>query len=162
MRKISKRQKSKISKRDLPEKQLIRQMRAKVKRDPSVIKKFKEYGVPISEIDHVHVCFENLDVSAKTKNKKIYINRGLIGKSDPSAYLAHELVHYLQQSTGNTEGAEVEDYMQKPTEQEAFKTQHDYKENNEGPGKGDKYIEDVLDYHGKDGKERKEIEDKIS
>lgn len=152
----------KISQRHNPdEDKLIKQMKAKVKKDPSVIKKFKEYGVSISDIDNVSVCFEDLDVSAKTKNKKIYINRGLIGKSDPTAYLAHEIVHWAQQITNNMQGANVKDYLSKPTEQEAFSTQIEYKKRNEGEKAGNEYLNDLLDYHGKDGKERQKIKKKL-
>ena len=39
---------------------------------------------------------------------------------DPTHYLVHEIVHYLQQVTGKTKGhKEVKDYLDKPTEEEA-------------------------------------------
>ena len=153
----------KISKRDQPnEAQIIREMKECVKKDPAVIKKFKEYGVPIDKIDDIHVEFADLDVSAKTKDQKIYINRSMLDPDskikDPTPYLAHELTHVLQQMTGNTEGHKAtDDYLHKPTEQEAFKVQVEFKERNEGEEEANDYVESLLDHHDKGGKERKEL-----
>ena len=55
-------------------------MKGCVKKDPAVVEKFKEYNMSIDKIDNVHVEFEDLDVSAKTKNKKIYLNRKMLRK----------------------------------------------------------------------------------
>lgn len=154
----------KISKRDYSS--IIRDMKAKVKADPVVQKKFKEYDIPISEIDQVSIQITDLPVSAKTKNLKIYLNKAMFDPDsdveDPSAYLAHELTHYLQQKTGNTEGHMVEDYLEKPTEQEAFQVQVDYKKRNEGEDEAEEYVEGLLDHHDKDGKERKRLKKKLT
>jgi len=150
----------KIDKSD-PEK-LIEEMRGRVKKDPVVIAKFKEYSVSLDEIDTVHVEFADLDVSAKTKDKKIYINQSML-KPDSSvsiegifAYFVHELTHYLQQSSHKSidDSANV-DYIDKPTENEAFKVQVDYKKENEGEGVAEKYVDDLMDYHDVDRKKRK-------
>ena len=152
---------NKISKRD--EKAMIEKMRAAVKKDPAVIEKFKEYGVPLDKIDKVDISFKEMDVSAKTKDTKIYLNKKMFDDGDdPTHYVAHELVHFLQQSTGNTEGHDAtDDYMQKETELEAFNTQYDFKERFESKQEADEYVDDLLDYHDKDGKERKVLEKKI-
>lgn len=161
LKKLSKRQ----SKNEVDD--FIRAMKAKVKKDPAVIKKFQEYNVPIDDIDKVEVCFAPLDVSAKTKDMKIYINKSMLDDDsevkDPTHYLVHELTHYLQQRTGNTKGHQnVKEYMDKPTEQEAFKVQIDFKERNEGEEEAKEYKEDLLDHHKLKGKKRKEIENKIT
>jgi len=141
-------------------------MKERAKKDPAIIKKFKEYNVPIDDIDKVEVSFAPLDVSAKTKKMKIYINESMLDDDsdvkDPSSYLVHELTHYLQQRTGRTKGHEIPDYMDKPTEQEAFKVQIEFKERNEGEKEAEEYKEDLLDHHKLKGKKRKEIEKKIS
>jgi len=156
----------KISKREkIDEDSIVKDMKECVKKDPTVIEKFKEYDVSIDEIDNVHVSFEDLDVSAKTKDKKIYLNRKMLDSDsevkDPTHYLAHEMVHFLQQSTGNTQGHEVKDYLSKPTELEAFEVQIDFKEEHEGEKEKDKYVEELLDHHDKDGCERKDLKEKL-
>jgi len=123
-------------------------MKECVKKDKAVIEKFKKYNVSIDEIDNVHVEFTDLDVSAKTKDKKIYLNREMLHPDskvkDPTHYLAHELTHYLQQVTGNVAGHKsVENYLDKPTELEAFQVQVDFKERHEGEDEADKYVEEL-------------------
>jgi hypothetical protein len=136
-------------------------MRERVKKDPEVQKKFEEYGVPLSHIDKVYVEFKDLPVSAKTKDKKIYLNRKMLEPDsdvkDPTHYLVHEIVHYLQQVTGQTKGhKEVKDYLDKPTEEEAFETQIDYKAREESPEEAVEYTDELLDHHKIKGPERKE------
>lgn len=159
MRKLSFRHKYVFSKDKYID--LIKEMKDKVKKDPTIIEKFEEYGVPIDEVDHVHVEFSDLPVSAKTKNMKIYLNVAMLSPDsdikDPTAYLIHEMVHFLQQKTGNTEGHNaVDEYLDKPTEVESFQAQVDYKKRNEGEEESKEYVEDLLDYHKYKGKKRKE------
>jgi len=157
MNRISSRHFIKISSKHKDEKNIILNMREKAKNDSIVKEKFKEYGVPISDIDKVHISFENLDVSAKTKNCKIYINRMLLEKNeDPTSYLVHELTHYLQQKTGNTLGSQDAEYMDKKTEMEAFNAQVDFKKREDGEKEAEKYVDDLLDYHNINGNKRKE------
>jgi hypothetical protein len=81
---------------------------------------------------------------------------------DPTHYLVHEIVHYLQQTTGKTKGhKEVKDYLDKPTEEEAFEAQIDYKRREESPEDAVEYTEDLLDYHKIKGKEREEKEEEL-
>lgn len=133
-------------------------MKEVAKKDPGLNEKFKKYDVDIAEVDDVFVAFEPLDVSAKTKNMKIYINEKFLNEGhDPTHYLIHELVHYLQQKTGKTRGHQmVSEYLDKPTEEEAFQTQIDFKEKVESPEEAEKYVEKLLDHHDYKGKEREE------
>lgn len=165
MKKLSQRhlQIRKLSKRDnIDTDQVINKMRDRAKNDPELIKKFKEYGVPLDDIDTVSIVFCDLDVSAKTKDKKIYINKAMLDKDspvgDPTHYLIHELVHYLQQKTGENLNPidKNEDYLDKDTEEEAFKTQIDFKKRTEGDEEAETYVEKLLDHHGLDGSDRKE------
>jgi hypothetical protein len=149
----------KIAKREPDEDALIRKMRAKVKKDPVVIEAFREYDVPLSKLDGVEIEFDDLDVSAKTKDCRIYLNRKLLEKldeTDVTSYLVHEIQHFLQQSTGDTKGSQAKDYLDKETEMDAFQKQVEFKRENKGDEKASEYIEDLLDYHEIDGKERKE------
>lgn len=147
-----------ISKTD--ERTIIKEMRERVKADPSVQKKFKEYGVSLDKIDKVSIEFADLDVSAKTKNKKIYLNRSMLKSDsevkDPTPYVAHEIVHLLQQLTGKNmdKHNETDDYLEKETEEEAFKIQEDYIERTQGEDAAEEYIDGLLDYHDYNGKKR--------
>lgn len=151
----------KISRRDeIDEDTAIKRMKECVKKDPTVIEKFKKYDISINEIDNVPVAFKDLDVSAKTKDKKIYLNRKMLEPDsdikDPTHYLAHELMHWLQQTTGNVAGHQVKDYLEKPTEVEAFQVQVEFKETHEGEDEADKYVEELLDHHDVDSKKERE------
>jgi len=174
MRKLSIRHKSirrKLSSRhNTDEQEFVEKMKRRVKRDPDVQEKFREYGVDLDEIDDIQVEFCDLDVSAKTKDQKIQLNRAMLNPDndigDPAHYLAHELVHVLQQITGNIIGHfMVDDYLDKPTELEAFQVQVKFKERHESKEEADEYIESLLDHHDiDDPKERsekqKELRDK--
>ena len=146
---------------------VIGDMKKQVKSDPDVKAKFKEYDIPLDAINDVHVEFADLDVSAKTKDGKIYLNEKMLGSDsevkDPTHYLAHELVHFLQQLTGNTAGHKlVDDYLEKPTEVEAFQVQVKFKERHEGEDEAAEYVEDLLDHHDvKDPKDRKDKKEEI-
>ena len=169
MRKLSKRQvvHQKLSSRDNESvERFIKEMKETVKKDPEIISKFKEYGVPLSDIDSVSVGFYPLDVSAKTKNKKIYMNEEMLNDDskveDPTHYLCHELVHYLQQKTGkNITKNEADDYLDLPTEMEAFQVQVKFKEEHEGKEEADRYVEDLLSYHDISGRERDEKKERL-
>jgi hypothetical protein len=81
---------------------------------------------------------------------------------DPSSYLVHELTHYLQQTTGKMKGHDADvDYIDKPTEEEAFKAQIDYKKRNESPQEAKEYTEELLDHHDLDGERRERKEKKL-
>jgi hypothetical protein len=150
---------NKLAKRESTEDALIRKMRAKAKKDPVVIGAFKEYDVPLSDLDGVEISFADLDVPAKTKDRRIYLNRKLLDKLDETdvmSYLIHELEHYLQQSTGDTKGSQAKDYLDKDTEMAAFQKQVEFKRENKGNGEAKEYVEDLLDYHKIMGPKRKE------
>lgn len=152
----------KLSKRDYRD--FICRMKEKVKKDPSVVEKFEEYDIPLKEIDEIEVRLEPLDVSAKTNDMIITLNERMLDNKDidPVEYLAHEVIHYLQQKTNNMSGHyETDDYLLKPTETEAFEVQLDYKERNQSREKANEYVEELLDYHDVNGKKRKQIKDKI-
>lgn len=145
----------------------IEDMRKHVKEDPIIIEKFKEYGVPLDDIDDVEVQFCDLDVSAKTKDRKIYLNEGMLAEDsevkDPTHYFVHELVHYLQQTTGkNMQKHRAEDdYLEKGTEEEAFKAQVDYKKREESPEEAKQYVERLLDHHDYSGDKRDDKRDEL-
>ena len=152
MRKIS-------SRHILDEDGIIERIRALVKNDAGIKRKFKEYGVKLNIIDDVSVSFADLDVSAKTKNLEIYLNRKLLDSEELeglAAYLAHEMIHFLQQKTGQTGSSSAKDYLDKDTEVESFEAQINYKREHEGKQEAREYVDSLLNYHGYVGKKRKE------
>lgn len=169
MKKLSKRQPTlrKLSKRSTPDaEKFVSEMRQKVKEDPVIIDKFKEYGVSLDDIDGVHIEFCELETSAKTKDKKIYLNEIMLedgNDTDPMRYLVHELVHYLQQETGKNLNKHKtdDDYLDKETEIESFQTQIEHMENEVGEGEVDEYLEGLLDHHDLDGAEREEKKEEL-
>ena len=164
MKKLSKRsQIRKLSKRH-NHSDIILYMKDKAKCDDGLKAVFKDYDIPISEIDDVFVEFANLEVSAKTKDMKIYINEKFLDENhDPTHYLIHELVHYCQQKTGNVDGHQnVEEYLDKPTEEEAFKAQIEFKKEENGTEESEEYLDSLLDHHDFTGKKRKEKKEELS
>jgi hypothetical protein len=145
---------------------LIAKMRLKAKKDPGLIAKFKEYGVELDEIDDVDIAFTDLDVSAKTKNKRITLNNKLLDPPEDAfeqsmPYLIHEAIHVAQQLTGNLQGAQAKDYLDKDTELESFKAQIAYTKRNKGQEEAEEYTEELLDYHDINGKKRKDKRKKL-
>lgn len=114
-------------------------------------------------LDDVPVEFADIDVSAKTKDEKIYINKKLVERGqDPTHYLVHELVHFLQQHTDNSDpNKKNKEYLDRETEMEAFQSQVDYKKREESPAKAEDYVDGLLDYHNIDGKERKDKKEEL-
>lgn len=158
---ISHRHFYKLAKRE-SEFSVVRRMKTEIKKDPAVIKKFKEYGVSLDAINKIPVSFVDLDVSAKTKNKNIYINRKFLDDVDKaSGYLCHEVIHYLQQLTGNMDGADKKEYLNKDTEEEAFQTQIDYKKRHEGESEAEDYTEHLIEYHNVPKNKRKEKKEEL-
>jgi hypothetical protein len=145
---------------------LIEEMRSAAKKDPGLKAKFREYGLDTDELDEIKIAFGDLDVSAKTKNLRITLNRKLLTPAESAfeqsmPYLIHEAIHVAQQLTGNLQGAQAKDYLDKATELESFKAQVDYKKRNEGEDEAKDYVEELLDYHDVEGKKRKEKRKKL-
>lgn len=150
---------SKRVKQNKKEQDLIDLMRADLKKDQVVIDTFKKYKVPINKLDDVKVYFDDIDVSAKTINKVIILNRKLLDTDIKTieSYLVHELVHFNQQFTGKTQGHDsVSDYLDKPTEEKAFSAQIEFKVNHEGKEVAEDYVDELLEYHGLSKNKKKE------
>jgi hypothetical protein len=156
----------KLSKRHLDEDQLVQELKSAAEKDPTVQAKFKEYGIDISELPDVKIGFEDLDVSAKTKNEAITLNRKLLSPVSKAfeqcmPYVVHELTHVLQQRTGELKGADAKNYLDKDTEVEAFEAQVDYKRREEGEAEAKDYVNELLDFHSIPAKRRKHKRDEL-
>jgi hypothetical protein len=155
----------KLSKRDnrfLEEKAKndISHIRSALKKEPLVLKKMKEYGFDYNVIDNVSIQFvEGLDVSAKTINGHIFLNAKMLEEDwkDYFHYACHEMVHVFQHLSGKCNGDNTdEEYLDNPSEIEAFRTQLEYREKTEPKKEVNEYINDLFDRHNVPKKERPE------
>lgn len=160
LRKLSKRQFFNTDKE-----KSIELAREKLKKDDIVKDLFKEYNVPLEKIDDISIEFDDdLDVSAKTVNKKIYLNTKILEKGQKSVehYLIHEITHFCQQLTGNIKGnSATVDYLDRENEIESFQNQVEYRREHEGEGTAEEYVDSLTDYHGLRGEEKIEKENEL-
>jgi hypothetical protein len=139
----------------------IKELKEGIKKEEEFLEKCKEYGVGPDFIDDVPISFDDeLDVSAKTVNGEVFLNGALFDANDwvdQMRYIQHEGTHILQQATGKVnEKTNKEDYLDDPNEIEAFQAQIAYMADHESPEELQKYLEQLLDHHNIQGKERKE------
>jgi len=147
---------------------MINKLRNFLKKDEVVQKMFKEYNVDIEEIDYIPMKFGDLDVSAKTEKGIIIFNYKLLCDGDffkDFSYGAHEICHFLQQTTGNkpTQSSNEGNYLDNPYEREAFSKQVEYIDHQFGEEEAEDYVENLLDHHEVENKKkRKEIEKELT
>jgi hypothetical protein len=108
----------------------------------------------------VHISFDDdLDVSAKTVNCEIFLNGKLFDEGnwdDQMRYVVHEIIHVMQQEAGEVNGqTSDEDYLDDENELEAFKAQISYMSDHEPPEEIQQYLEQLMDHHDMQGKERR-------
>jgi hypothetical protein len=142
---------------------MIKKMREYLKTNEVVQQMFKDYGVDISEIDFIPMCFGNLEVSAKTDHGVIIFNYKLLTDGDwfeDFSYGVHEMTHWLQQTTGTkaTKSSDDGSYLDNPYEQEGFQNQVEYIAEQFGDDKAEQYVDDLLEHH--DVEDKKEVEEK--
>ena len=163
MRKISKRSEAKLSKRDI--RQEVQELKRKMKKNHIVKELFKKYKVPLDFLDKVQMDFADMDVSAKTKDGKIFFNTRFLGDDgdfDEDHYAVHELTHFLQQVTDSLKEEEMcKDYLDNEHEREAFENQVQYKSEEDGKPEAKRYVKQVLDHHDMKGKKRKDVEQEL-
>lgn len=140
------------------EQELLDKVMDLLKHSAVVAQMFEKFNTPMADIDSVPINFSDLDVSAKTKNEKIYLNNELVENEDFTKhmhYVVHELCHYLQQSTDSVgDYADDTDYLDLPTEVEAFNYQIKFIKELDGASAAKKYLDDLLDFHEYKGKAR--------
>lgn len=140
---------------------MIKKMREYLKHDGVVQEMFKEYGVDIEEIDLIPMRFGTLDVSAKTDHGVIIYSYKLLTDGDffkDFSYGVHEMTHWLQQTTGDkpTQSADDGEYLDNPYEREGFANQVEYIANQFGPDEAESYVDDLLDHHEIEDKDKRE------
>lgn len=159
--------------------QVLNHLKESLKKDSITQDLFKKYQVDLNELDHIVICFKDLDVSARTAKGIIYLNNELwkplleqlksgikiedLNYSNLEHYTIHEITHILQQTTGDspTQGSTEDSYLDNPFEQEGFQIQTEYLSEHFGDETAENYIEQVLDHHDVDGKEREEKKDEL-
>lgn len=145
---------------------LINALKNKIKKHEVIKNAFKEFEVDIEELDNVPVCFADLPVSARTDHGVIFLNYTLLQDGSimgDDHYLVHELIHYLQQCTGNkpTTSGSSEGYLDNEFEQEGFKNQIEYIADTRDQDTAESYVEQLLNHHKIKGKERKEKKEEL-
>lgn len=143
----------------------IKDLMGLLRRHPQVLVLFERFKISIDEFDKIQIGIKEMDVSAKTKDGKIWLNECLIEDGnlvEDLHYVVHELVHWLQQRTGLDSYHEPDNYSSYlfiPTEIQAFKEQIEFIRNYKGAKEAKKYLKDLLDFHELEGDERKELEE---
>lgn len=142
------------------EQELLDKVRSLLKHSSVVSEMFERFDTSIKKIEDVPIDFAELEVSAKTKNKKIFLNVILIDEDDFTKhihYVVHELCHFLQQLTKEVhryDNLDEMDYLDQPTEVEAFSYQIKFIRESDGDTAGDKYLNSLLDFHEYEGSKR--------
>lgn len=142
--------------------EVIEQLIGLLKNHPQVRALFARFDVPIEQIDKIPIGFRSLDVSAKTKDGSIWLNENLLHDGDLVGdlhYCLHELVHALQQISGQTADhnpASYDNYLDDEFEIEAFREQIIFIKDCKGKEEAKKYLNDLLDFHEFTGKKREE------
>ncbi len=139
----------------------IKRLKEELKKEPIAKRLFKKYDRPISDVDKMSVEFVPLDVSAKTIDGDIFLNENMKDKSDEHilAYLLHESAHFCQHLSNkclDEESITDDNYLDNPSEQEAFRAQLDYKLDNESKEEVKDYLTQLFDRYDLSRKERKE------
>ena len=126
-----------------------------MKEDEVVEEIFEDAGHHLDTLDGINIDFsDEIDVSAKTINSRILLNKKLLDESFDimMRYAVHELVHALQHMESEDAiesymAYDKEEYLDRPDEIEAFQRQNQYDANQRGEEEVVAYVEDLVDYH---------------
>ena len=131
----------------------IKKLKEKIKDEESYREICEEKGRDISAIDEIDIDFIDLDVSARTINKKVDLNEKLLEGPfrDIMRYVIHEVTHVFQQENGEVNEGSADksgtDYLDDDNEEEAFSFQVDYMKDHYPDDDIIKYLEQLLDHH---------------
>jgi len=106
--------------------------------------------------------FDDIDVTAKTVNGTIYLSPKVMEMNFDIVmrYVIHEFIHVLQhineERDGDKKSDKNQDYLDREDEIEAFQAQIEYDAQARGPKAVEKYVDDLLDFHEIEGKDKKE------
>lgn len=144
----------------------INKAKAEIKKTPQIKELCEEYKVSIDFIDYIPTMFKDLDVSARTEKGIIYLSYKLLedGFNKNFGYLIHEYTHFFQQCFNDkpTKSSDDGEYLKNPYEQEAFKNQIDYIEDEFGSKESKKYVNHLLEYHEVEDEDKQEIKEELT
>lgn len=140
---------------------LINKAKNYLKADESWKKLCDKYETDVNIIDFIPTMFGNLEVSAKTDHGIIILNYRLLcdgNFTEDYSYLIHEYTHWFQQCFGekSTKSSDDGSYLDNIYEQEGFSNQIEYIANNQGESKAEEYVDDLLDHHEIDNKNKRD------
>lgn len=148
---------------------IIQEAKNKLKNSNTYKDLCDKFGLDYGIIDLIPVACIDLDVSGRTENGCIYINKKYADNLDQFAgYLTHEYSHCLEQlfGTGTYGSNDADDYLDNPFEIDAFKNQVEFIDENKGKEEAENYVEKVLDHHNVEDRERvekkKQLMDKVA
>lgn len=132
--------------------EILSRVRQDLKEDPVVIKLFKDKKKDMELIDGIPIDFsDEIDVSAKTINSRIILNKRLLHEPYDILYryAVHEVVHSLQHIDidGGENNYDDYEYLDRPDEVEAFQYQIESDKNRRGEDEVVEYVEELIDYH---------------
>lgn len=153
---------NKIAKKQKLEKRtkLITKLKNFLKADETYLELCKEYEQEPEIIDGIAVVFtDDIDVTAKTINAKVFLNSSLLddGFKIIARYLLHELTHCFQhmEKEGKKKKKKEEIYLDRPEELEAFQYQIKFDVEHRKDNDVNKYVNNLLSYHKIPKEERK-------
>jgi len=145
---------------DQSKKVLVDAITTLLKDNKTVKLMFENFKVDINELDNMPIDFAPLEVSAKTRNGKVYLNDKLLEDDDfkdDIHYIVHEAVHWLQQTYGdarNYKKGPDDEYLDLPSEIEAFRYQVQFMKDFQSPERAEQYVDDLIDFHDLEDDER--------
>ena len=154
MLKFAKKQENKV----MEEQELLSKIRSALINDSVAKDICKEYDIGNWLLKSVPIRFEKLEVSARTTDGNIILNKEL--KKKPfeiiMRYVIHELTHAVQHAKKdpNLKKDKKKKYLDKENEIEAFQNQIKYADKKRGRSKTLEYVDDLLEYHDIDGKKK--------
>lgn len=131
----------------------VKKLKNKIKQEESYVKMCEEKEKSLDEIDKIDIDFIELDVSARTVDGKIDLNKQLLNGPfrDIMRYVIHEVTHVFQQIDGDVEEGSADksgdDYLDDENEGEAFSVQVDYMQDHYPDQDIIEYLEQLLDHH---------------
>jgi hypothetical protein len=142
----------------------LSEIRAALLNDEIAMDICSEAGEDESILEAVPIYFEEMDVTAKTVSGKIMLNPALIGEPFiiMMRYVIHELVHVMQHLDGKNRGEDDSgNYLDKETEEAAFKRQIEFDVEHRPKKDVDEYIGGLLEYHDFPEKDRAKKEEEL-
>jgi hypothetical protein len=127
----------------------------------------QEYNRSPSILDGIPVVFtDDIDVTAKTINAKVFLNSSLMdeGIHIIARYLLHELTHCFQhmEKEGKKRKEKDKVYLNRPEELEAFQYQIKFDSKKRPDHKVNDYVNNLISYHKIPKEERKKKKEELT